>query len=164
MKTSIKIALATALVGTLGFGGLVRTVYASPAKSEVATIPQNGNNAKAEASDGDGETNDDGKENQQSSRLQSLAKITPQQAQAAAEAAKGSTASSVKLENEDGNVVYSVMIGQQEVSVDAGNGKILNTTNLKTESNESASPRSSIQSSEAAGGDGDGEKNDDGKK
>jgi hypothetical protein len=164
MKTSIKIALATALVGTLGFGGLVRTVYASPAKSEVVAMPPNSSNPKAEASDGDGETNDDAKENQQSSRLQSLAKITPQQAKAAAEAAKGGTASSVKLENEDGNVVYSVAIGQQEVSVDAGNGKILNTTNVKTESNESVSPRSSVQVSEAAGGDGDGETNDDAKK
>ena len=164
MKTSTKIALAAALVGTLGFGGLVRTVYASPAKSEVAAMPQNSSNPKAEASDGDGETNDNAKENQQSSRLQSLAKITPQQAQAAAEAAKGGTASRVKLENEDGNVVYSVAIGQQEVTVDAGNGKILNTTNVKNESNESVYPRSSIQSSEAAGGDGDGETNDDAKK
>jgi hypothetical protein len=161
MKTSTAIALAAALVGTLGFGGLVRTVYASPAKSEVVAMPPNSSNPKAEASDGDGETNDDAKENQQSSRLQSLAKITPQQAKAAAE---GGTASSVKLENEDGNVVYSVAIGQQEVSVDAGNGKILNTTNVKTESNESVSPRSSVQVSEAAGGDGDGETNDDAKK
>nr|WP_228042562.1 MULTISPECIES: PepSY domain-containing protein [unclassified Tychonema] len=120
--------------------------------------------AAPEASDGDGETNDDAEEKQESSRLQSLAKITPQQAKAAAEAAKGGTASRVKLENEDGNVVYSVAIGQQEVSVDAGNGKILQTQSLKAEGKESVSPRSSVQFSEAAGGDGDGETNDDAKK
>ncbi|MEG3940789.1 MULTISPECIES: PepSY domain-containing protein [unclassified Microcoleus] len=164
MKTSTKIALAAALVGTLAVSGLVRTVYASPAKSEVAAMPPNSSNPKAEASDGDGETNDDAKEKEESSRLQSLAKITPQQAKAAAEAAKGGTASRVKLENEDGNVVYSVAIGQQEINVDAGNGKILQTQSLKAEGKESVSPRSSVQISEAAGGDGDGETNDDAKK
>ncbi len=165
MKTSTKIALATVLVGTLGLGGLVRTVYASPAQSQVAVMSDR-QNAKSlpEASDGDGETNDDAKEKQESSHLQSLAKITPEQARSAAEAAKGGTANTVKLENEDGNVVYSVSIGKQKISVDAGNGKILQTQSLKAEDKESISPRSSIQTSEAAAGDGDGETNDDAKK
>ncbi len=165
MKTSTKIALATVLVGTLGLGGLVRTVYASPAQSQVAVMPDHtSSKAAPEASDGDGETNDDAEDKQASSQLQSLAKITPEQARSAAEAAKGGTANSVKLENEDGNVVYSVAIGQQEISVDAGNGKILQTQSLKAEGKESVSPRSSVQVSEAAGGDGDGETNDDAKK
>ena len=165
MKTSTKIALATALVGTLGLGGLVRTVYASPAQSQVAVMPDRTSSKSApEASDGDGEKNDDAEDKQASSRLQSLAKITPQQARSTAESAKGGTANSVKLENEDGNVVYSVAIGQEEINVDAGNGKILQIQSLKAEGKETVSPRSSVQTSEAAGGDGDGETNDDAKK
>jgi uncharacterized membrane protein YkoI len=31
----------------------------------------------------------------------------------------------VDLENEDGNLIYSVEVGRLEVAVDAGNGKIL---------------------------------------
>ena len=164
MKTLTKIALATVLVGTLGLGGLVRTVYASPAQSQVAVMPDRTSSNAVPESDSDGEKNDDVEDKQASSRLQSLAKITPQQARSAAEAAKGGTANSVKLENEDGNVVYSVAIGQEEISVDASNGKILQIQSLKGEDKESVSLRSSVQTSEAAGGDGDAEKNDDAKK
>ncbi|GAC1450745.1 MAG: PepSY domain-containing protein [Chamaesiphon sp.] len=87
-----------------------------------------------EASDGDGETNDDGQ--QQNSQLQSLAKVTRQQAQQVAEAAQKGRVSSVKLENEDNNLIYAVMIGQKEVKVDAGNGRILSTTGPNDENNE----------------------------
>jgi len=31
----------------------------------------------------------------------------------------------VDLENEDGNLIYSVEIGKRELAIDAGNGKIL---------------------------------------
>ena len=72
MKTSTKIALATVLVGTLGLGGLVRNVYASPAQSQVAVMPDRiSSNAVPEASDSDGEKNDDVEDKQASSRLQS---------------------------------------------------------------------------------------------
>lgn len=118
-------------------------------------------NQVAEASDGDGETNDDVKDQQESAKLQPLAKITSQQAQQTAEQAGGGKASNVKLENEDGNLIYAVVIGQQEVKVDAGNGKILYTDKVGNEQNEGVRPRSSIQVTQA-GGDGDGETNDDG--
>lgn len=118
-------------------------------------------NQVAEASDGDGETNDDMKDQQESAKLQPLAKITPQQAQQSAEQVAGGKASSVKLENEDGNLVYAVVIGQQEVKVDAGNGKVLYTDREGSEQNESTRPRSSIQVTQS-NGDGDGEANDDG--
>ncbi len=42
-----------------------------PAKSLVAAMPRNSSNPQAEASDGDGETNDDAKEKQELNRLQS---------------------------------------------------------------------------------------------
>ncbi|HEY9709610.1 MAG TPA: PepSY domain-containing protein [Oculatellaceae cyanobacterium] len=202
MKTSTKIALTAALLGTLSFGGLARSVYAEKLQSQVATMPQHRSNtlvaeasdgdgeendateapenAKqlklltitnsrsntqvAEASDGDGETNDDVEEQQEAAKLQSLAKITPQQAQKAAETAKGGTANHVKLENEDGNLVYAVKIGQQEVKVDAGNGQVLYIENANQEdkNSEASRPRSSIQVTDTS--DGDGETNDDGGK
>lgn len=60
-------------------------------------------------------------------QLASLAKITSDQAKAAAEKSAGGTSTSVKLEEDNGNVVYAVTIGSNEVKVDAGNGTILHT-------------------------------------
>jgi len=60
-------------------------------------------------------------------QLASLAKISQAEANAAAEKSAGGTATSVKLENENGNVVYAVTVGGKEVKVDAGNGTILAT-------------------------------------
>ena len=186
MKTSAKIVLATvALLGTLGFGGLVKTVNAQQSQSAVAIMPQHRSSAlvaqasdgdgeandateapetnklsqsmnqndssresqQTEASDGDGETNDDVEEQQEAAKLQPLAKITAQQAQQAAQTSVGGQASKVELENEDGNLVYEVKIGQQEVIVDAGNGRVLysENENQEDEKNEASRPKSSIQ-------------------
>lgn len=62
--------------------------------------------------------------------LAALAKITPDQAKAAALAAVPGTAGQVELENEDGNVVFGVEVTTSagktiDVKVDAGNGKVL---------------------------------------
>lgn len=191
MKTSTKIAFTVALLGTLGFGGLMRTVSAQP-QSAFAIMPQhrsntlvaeasdgdgevndateapentkksqslamNQNRTENQQSDGDGETNDDAEEQQEAAKLQSLAKITLQQAQQAAESAVAGKASSVELENENGNLVYAVEIGKQEVKVDAGNGRVLYTENenQEDEKNEASRPKSSIQVP-----DNDGEAND----
>jgi uncharacterized membrane protein YkoI len=185
MKTFTKIILATVFVGTLAIAGLARNVDAQQPQSQVAVIkqqsvsqvtksdgdgeandateaPENTKYTKLaatpEASDGDGETNDDVKEQQESAKLQPLAKITAQQAKVAAETAQGNKASSVKLENEDGNLVYTVVIGKKEVTVDAGNAKVLYTEAANDETNEGSHPRSSIQVPN------DGETNDDAKK
>ena len=77
--------------------------------------------------------------------MQSLAKITPQQAKQAAETIQGGKASRVKLEDENGNLVYAVTIGQQELLVDAGNGRVLSNSNPNTEQNDGIQTRSSIQ-------------------
>ncbi|QLE39618.1 peptidase [Nostoc sp. C052] len=154
MKTSTKIILAAAFVGSLGLAGLSRVVSAKQPQSFVAIAHQHHSDIQvAEASDGDGETNDDA---QEAAKLQLLAKITAQQAQQAVEASVGGKAKSVKLENEDGNLVYIVEIGQQDVKVDAGNGKVLYTENANQsdEKNEATRPKSSIQVQET---------NDDGK-
>jgi uncharacterized membrane protein YkoI len=164
MKTSTQIILAVAFVITLGFAGLSRVVSAKQPQSFVAIARQHHSATQvAEASDGDGETNDDAKEQQEAIKLQQLAKITAQQAQHVAEISVKGKAKSVKLENEDGNLVYAVEIGQQNVKVDAGNGKVLyiENANQQDEKNEATDPKSSIQLKETS--DGDRETNDDSK-
>ena len=68
-------------------------------------------------------------EGAESDRLKSLARITPEQASAAALAQVPGTVKKAELENEDGNVVYSVEIktadGESDVKVDAGDGRVL---------------------------------------
>lgn len=77
----------------------------------------------------DNEKNDKGSDAAESKALQSLAKITSEQAQASALKAVPGQVKHVKLENENGNVVYSVKIktakNSTEVKIDAGNGKVL---------------------------------------
>ncbi len=163
MNNKLKIALAVAGVGIVGLIGIGRSSFAQTAVQSPVAVLQQPKQA-VEPAGGDGETNDNAKEQQESAQLQKLAKITPQQATQAAEAAQGGKATSVKLENENGNVVYSVVIGKAEVSVDAGNGRILSTNSDREhgkEGTEQNQPKSSIQAS-ADLGDGDGEKHDDG--
>ncbi len=69
-------------------------------------------------------------------QLASVAKITSDQAKAAAEKSLGGTASEVKLENDGGNVVYAVTVGTKEAKVDAGNGSILHTETSDGETND----------------------------
>ncbi len=64
------------------------------------------------------------------SALGGLAKITPDQAKAAALAAVPGTAEKVELENENGNVVFGTEVttasgARVDVKVDAGNGAVL---------------------------------------
>jgi len=143
MQTPVKIALAAALVSTLGLSGLA-----------IALESQDTNNVQTSQAREEGEENeqeesqeDDAEEKQEATQLQSLAKISAQQAKQAAESAQGGTASKVELEDEDGNLVYQVVIGQTEVMVDAGNGKVLYTeqANQENEEDETNRPRSSIQ-------------------
>ena len=90
--------------------------------------------------------------------LQGLAKITADQAKAAALAAVPGTATKVELDNEDGSIVYKVEVAsadgkQTDLSIDAGNGAVLSreTETGDTESATEApdSPESSDQAGEA---------------
>jgi uncharacterized membrane protein YkoI len=147
MKPSVTASLIVAAIATISIGGIAKLVAASPNTSLIAVAQQKVESLTNEANEG--------------AKLQSLAKISASVAQQVAEAAQGNKASSTKLENEDGNLVYAVNIGQNEVKVDAGNGKILYTDNTAKEGLESegSRPRSSIQVAEVE----DGETNDDGK-
>ena len=83
-----------------------------------------------ESKDGEkGKEAEDKAEGAESERLKSLARITPEQASAAALAQVPGTVKKVELENEDGNVVYGVEIktanGDSDVKVDAGDGRVL---------------------------------------
>ncbi len=158
MKTSTKAVLIATLVGLVGIGGLAKTARAIPMQS---TQPSAIEVADRETGEAKNDQNDQ-MDTAQSAKLRALAKITPQQAQQAAEAAVSGKATSVKLENEDGSLVYAVAIAQKEVKVDAGNGRVLYTDSLNNEGSESNHVRSSIQVSQTGKGDGDGETNDDG--
>ncbi len=62
---------------------------------------------------------------QESALYVKLAKITLDQARAAAIAAVPGTVTSIGLDEEDGSLVYEVEIGTQDVIIDAGNGRVL---------------------------------------
>lgn len=71
-----------------------------------------------------------GDESQEQAALQSLATVTPSQAEQAALAAVPGTVAQTQLDNENGFVVYSVEIKGSDgtvtdVKVDAGNGNVL---------------------------------------
>lgn len=164
MNTARKRLLLGVFIGTLDLGGLAQFVSANQPQPVAVVPPKHRAQATeaAETSDGDGETNDDLKEQQEAVKLQPLAKITAQQAQQVDEAAQKAKANSIKLENDDRNLVYTVVIRQQQVAVDAGNARILYTEPFNQENHKPdvAHPRSGIQVSQT--GDGDGETNDDG--
>jgi hypothetical protein len=153
MKIPPKILAASAAIGIIALAGIGSLAYANQGKS----VPASAQIIKlAEVSDGDGEADDDA---QESAKLKSLAKITALQAKQAAEANSGGSASSIKLENEDGNLLYAVIIGQTEVKVDAGNGRLLYTEAVNSQDETTKHPNSSIRVADQ--GDGDGETNDD---
>ena len=146
MKPSVKVSLIVAAIATIGIGGIAKMGSASsPNTSLLAVAQQKVESRTNEANEGE--------------KLQPLAKISASQAQQTAEAAQGNKASSVKLENEDGNLIYAVNIGKKEVTVDAGTGRILYTEDTTKKEVEGSHPHSSIQVAEAE----DGETNDDGK-
>lgn len=93
----------------------------------------------------------------QGTALQGLAKITPDQAKAAAVAAAPGNATKVELENEDGNLVYKVEIAgadgtQTDLKIDAGNGSVL-SKETEAGDTESGGTESVNEAPETAGGD-----------
>lgn len=72
-------------------------------------------------------------------RLQSFATVSILEALQAGEEFAGEQAHTIELENEDGNLVYEVVVGRQEIYVDAGNGQVLYTEGGDAASEEQAS-------------------------
>lgn len=81
-------------------------------------------------------------------QLQSLATVPILEALQAGEAFAGEQAHTVELENEDGNLVYEVVVGRQEIYVDAGNGEV-----LYTEGGSDANETEQASSIQVPGGD-----------
>jgi hypothetical protein len=115
-----------------------RELDESPGKPSSVTVPPS--QAATEADEG--------------TALQGLAKITADQAKAAALAAAPGNATKVELENEDGNLVYKVeVVGadgkQTDLEIDAGNASVLSkeTEAADTESGDNES----VEASETAG-------------
>ncbi|CCI03018.1 PepSY domain-containing protein [Microcystis aeruginosa] len=138
--------------------GVSQLVWAQP--SPVVLVAQH--SKPEEVNDANEQQNSDLKEQQQILRLQSQARITLTQAIQKAEAAQGGSATSGELETENGSLIYAVSIGQKEVIVDAGNGRILATEELNQPEKLRPQWRGSIHVSENSMGDGDGETQDDG--
>lgn len=169
-KTSLLALLAIPLagVGIVGSAALAAGAIPTQIAPQVATSVQS---ASQEIQDGlpdaneEKDTDKEIPDAQEQQMLQSQAKITADQAKQAAEAKVNGTATSVELEDEDGSVVYSVIIGTQEVKVSATDGSIVK---IETEDgeHESAGERMTTgHGNEPNDGssvsDGDGETNDD---
>lgn len=106
------VALGALAVAQMGVKGQVQN------PSYQGTIP---------VSDGDGEMN----EEMEVKSYANLAKISPEEATRAAQQALGTQApTKVQLGDENGYLVYEVVIGNQEVKVDAGSGKVLHKETL----------------------------------
>ena len=149
MKNVLRASIAFSLLSVVGLVGV--TQIANAKRLPMSMNPDQMVSMKNEIGDGDGETKDDQEEISESKNLQALAKITPQQAQQSAIGITPGTVQRVMLENEDGNLVYAVTIGQKEVKVDAGNARVLYSeaadgkNELEDEKTDAARPRSSIQ-------------------
>lgn len=77
----------------------------------------------------DVEKSDGAKEVEDTASLQTKATLTSDQAKKIAETNARGSASAVRLEDENGTVVYSVTVGSKEVKVDAVTGNIVASDN-----------------------------------
>ncbi len=116
------------VVGAAGLAGAVTgqspTTSANPQEAEHDQAPSYHSSVTAPAAA------ERGSESAEDANLQGLATVTADQASAAAVGAVPGTAGKVELENEDGNVVWSVEVTGADgtvtdVKVDAGNRDIL---------------------------------------
>jgi hypothetical protein len=119
-KAFVLVGLLIAALGGCGSSGAseltpARGAGAAPGADQEEQLPNY--TASVQAPDADAAT------------LASLARITEEQAQAAALKQVPGTVVKTELDNENGNLVYSVEIqtatGEHDVKVDAGNGRVL---------------------------------------
>jgi hypothetical protein len=127
MKINHKFAGAvvglTLLAGTIG-GGIALAQTPTPSGQDQIETPAYSGSITVDQTQMEGMNEAD-----ESATLQGQATITADQAQAAAEAANaGAKVIEVKLDDENGVLVYSVQLDNGlDVKVDAGNGSILHT-------------------------------------
>ncbi len=102
---------ASSLLSLFMLSGTIATfVQAAPMKSSIQVPYQKVAESKEEIN---------------TPRLKKLAKISEAEAIRIARQRYPGKLGKVDLENEDGNLIYSVEVGARELAIDAGNGKIL---------------------------------------
>lgn len=129
------LGVAAGAAGIAGAATSGNTQSQAPAEAE-ADEQDPSYKSSVTAPEGEGQSEAD-----ESKALESLATITADQARDAALAAMPGTAGQVELENENGNVVWSVEVTGAdgtvtEVKVDAGNGDVLAQENESDEAGE----------------------------
>lgn len=144
IKLAFTAATAVLLVGAAGELGAQQQT-AKPRQEEAERAPyrssiqvpneveQENEATEAEGTENEANEQDNTAEAGESGKYQALAKITAEQARSVAISRVGGTAQKAELENEDGNLVYSVEVktpqGTKDVKVDAGNGRVLHVEN-----------------------------------
>lgn len=114
MRQIGSVAIISALAGALGLGCAHAANADNPSYQSSVTVDQSGEGERGEAA-----------------RYAELAKIDAGKAMTAAQARFPGKVLSAKLENENGNLVYSVVITPasggpaQDIKVDAGNATVL---------------------------------------
>lgn len=117
MKKATKVILAISTAGTLAAFGVSQFVSAQSPSPVNDAIEQ----------DGRDETDEDEANATNATELQRLATVTLLQAVQTVEQAANAPAFSAELERENGQVVYAVMVGEQEFLIDASNGQVIAT-------------------------------------
>jgi hypothetical protein len=156
MKTRF---LSYALLGilTIGASGVAVFAQTQPSTTEPTTEAQA---MQDPAITGTIPLPDTSTEAGEAAQYQSLAKVTMQDAITAAQTATGltSTPSLAALGNENGFLVWEIVIGDQEVKVDAGDGKVLHQAAVGGE--EMNDGENSSEDTGEMNGENDGENND----
>lgn len=159
-RTSLWLAVGVILAGALGTLAIAQggapaqqeqdPPYRSSIQAPVGADERDSDSDFDSDSDSDSETAEAGETEEQeqeendrseaaeSAQLSALAKISPEQARAAALARIPGTPLDVELDNENGNVVYSVEVRKADrnvvdIKVDAGTGQVLH---IETDEND----------------------------
>ncbi|GAA4018823.1 PepSY domain-containing protein [Deinococcus rubellus] len=147
-NTVLTLAVFTALAAPLAGYAFAQTTSST---TKTSTLAQAAQPADAETNDGP-DTQDSSVKGslslpteaagievpdaQEQGQYQALTRISAAQASAAAQARVPGAVSSVTLGDENGSLVYEVVIGKVAVMVDAGNGQVLGQSTADTEGSD----------------------------
>ncbi|MHB1086532.1 MAG: PepSY domain-containing protein [Minisyncoccota bacterium] len=162
MKNKSYLALLAIPLAGLGIAGSVafaQTNIPAPVQAQTQEI-------QAGLPDGKEEMDREIPDVQEQQMLQAKATITADQAKQVAQTKLGGTATSVELEDENGTVVYNVIIGNREVKVNATDGSIVkievaDAENESDDSTQMTTGHGNEPNDGASASGGDGETNDD---
>ncbi|MBD2093371.1 PepSY domain-containing protein [Microcoleus sp. FACHB-1515] len=116
MQKVTKVILAVSAAGTLAAFGVGQFVSAQSPSPVTEAIEQD-----------DQDETDEDEDEDDATELQRLATVTLLQAVQTAEQSANAPAFSAELERENNQVIYAVMVGEQEFLIDASNGQVIAT-------------------------------------